>query len=129
MTSKEMKSRTKSFALRVIKLVRTLDNRDLATNTIARQIIRSGTSVASNYRAACISKSRTNFVYKMRVCAEEADETKLWLELLTESDLIYSDQVAALNQEAQELTNIFLSSLKTAKDGQSPMVSKKNPNS
>lgn len=116
MDSDELKQRTKTFSLRVIRLVKAMPT-DLAATTIARQIIRSGTSVAANYRAACIAKSRADFINKLRICAEESDETQLSLELIIESDTLPESQLSPLLQEVQELTSIFLSSIKTARQG------------
>jgi len=115
MPSEDLKQRTKDFALRVIRLVNALP-KDLAAVTIARQVIRSGTSVAANYRAACIAKSRADFINKLRICAEESDETQLWLELIIESQILPQEQLQPLIEEAHELTSIFLSSIKTARD-------------
>lgn len=117
MHSEELKQRTKEFALRVIRLVKAMPD-DLASVTIARQIIRSGTSVAANYRAVCIAKSRADFINKLRICAEESDETQLWLELISESELIPETQLEPLLKEAHELTSIFLSSIKTARENE-----------
>jgi len=117
MHSEELKQRTKEFALRVIRLVKAMPD-DLASVTIARQIIRSGTSVAANYRAVCISKSRADFINKLRICAEESDETQLWLELIIESETLPEKQLQQLIEEAHELTSIFLSSIKTARENE-----------
>jgi len=117
MHSEELKLRTKEFALRIIRLVNAMPN-DLASVTIARQIIRSGTSVAANYRAVCISKSRADFINKLRICAEESDETQLWLELIIESETLPEKQLQQLIEEAHELTSIFLSSIKTARENE-----------
>lgn len=114
MNAVELKDRTKKFALRIIKLVKTLPT-DFSSKAISNQIVRSGTSVAANYRAACISKSRADFINKMRICAEEADESALWLELLSESGTIEEAKIKNLHSEATQLTSIFLSSIKTAK--------------
>lgn len=116
MDSDEWKQRTKDFSLRIIRLIKAMP-KDLASATIARQVIRSGTSVAANYRAACIAKSRADFVNKLRICSEEADETQLWIELIIESEILPAEQLNPLLQEAHELTSIFLSSIKTAKQG------------
>jgi len=80
-TADELKLRTKQFASRIIKLVAALP-KTVAGRAIANQLVRSGTSVAANYRAACRARSRTEFVAKMGVVLEEADETHLWLELI-----------------------------------------------
>lgn len=114
MQSEELKKRTKDFSLRIIRLVKMMPQ-DLASKTIAKQIIRSGTSVAANYRAVCISKSRADFINKLRICAEESDETQLWLELIIDSELIPKPKLKPLIEEANELTSIFLSSIKTAR--------------
>ena len=80
----ELKTRTKAFAVRVIKLVDKLpDSR--ASNAIARQMVRSGMSVGANYRAACRAKSRADFIAKLGIVEEECDETVYWMELLVES--------------------------------------------
>ena len=84
MTPEELKARTKSFALRVIKLVGALPN-DPATRVIGNQMLRSATSVGANYRAACRVQSHATFAAKLAVVIEEADETLYWLELLAES--------------------------------------------
>ncbi len=105
------------FARRVIGVVRALPN-DRITNPIVNQIIRSGTSVAAHYRAACFAKSRANFISKINICIGEADETPLWLELITEEDILESKRIEPLHQEANELLAIFLSSVKTARDNQ-----------
>ena len=117
MHSEDLKQRTKEFALRIIRLIKAMP-KDLASTTIARQIIRSGTSVAANYRATCIAKSRADFINKLRICAEESDETQLWLELIIESQILPEAQLQPLIQEANELTSIFLSSIKTARENQ-----------
>jgi len=117
MHSEELKQRTKELALRIIRLVKAMPD-DLASVTIARQIIRSGTSVAANYRAVCISKSRADFINKLRICAEESDETQLWLELAIESETLPEKQLQPLIKEAHELTSIFLSSIKTARENE-----------
>ena len=108
-----MKQRTKKFALRVLDLVDSLP-RSRSGNVIARQIIRSGTSVAANYRALCRAKSREDFINKTKVVEEEADETSLWLELIVEGRLLSARRVQPLLSEADELTAIFVASRKTA---------------
>ncbi len=115
MNSAELRIRTEDFSVRIISLVRALKS-DLASTTIARQIIRSGTSVTANYRAVCLAKSRKDFINKLRICAEEADETALWIQLIIRSELLPESKVSALKTEAEELTAIFLPSIKTARD-------------
>ncbi|MBA2493393.1 MAG: four helix bundle protein [Acidobacteria bacterium] len=114
MTEKELLQRTKTFALRVIKLVNALPNTS-AGRAIGNQLIRSGTSVASNYRAACRGRSKAEFIAKLGTVEEEADESCLWLELIIESGLMEEKSVASLLQEASELTAIFAKSRISAK--------------
>lgn len=114
MTKEELKDRTKKFALKIIKLVDDLPNTK-AGNTIGYQIIRSGTSVASNYRAACRARSDADFISKITVVEEECDETLFWLELIDESGLIEKEKLIFLIKEADELTAIFTASGKTAR--------------
>ncbi len=109
MTEKELLQRTKNFALRVIKLVNALPN-NTAGRTIGNQLIRSGTSVAANYRAACRGRSKAEFVAKLGTVEEEADESCLWLELTIESGLMEEKMVAGLLKEANEITAIMAAS-------------------
>jgi four helix bundle protein len=114
MNPTELKARTKTFALRIIKLTRAIPKSDDAGRIIAKQIIRSGTSVAANYRASCRARSQAEFVAKIRTVEEEADETALWLELLIESEIIPAKKLSALLEEANALTAIMATSRKTA---------------
>ena len=116
MNQNELKERTKQFALRVIRLSDTLP-RQMAADVIGRQLIRSATSVAANYRAACRGKSRADFISKMGTVEEEADESALWLELLIDSQLVPAERLGALRQEADEMTAIVVSSIRTARSG------------
>jgi len=111
MEGDDLKNRTKQFPLRIIRLVKAMAQ-DLASRTIAAQTIRSGTSVSANYRAASIAKSPKNFINKLRITSEESDETAHWIELPIESNLLPSQKLPPLKQEAEELTRIFLSSIK-----------------
>jgi len=121
MPERDLKKRTKQFAIRIIKLVQYLEeNGPVAARIIAdRQLLRSGTAVASNYRAACRCKSRKDFISKMGTEVEECDETQLWLELLIESALVKSDLIKDLLQESAELTAIMTSSRNSAINNQS----------
>jgi four helix bundle protein len=110
----ELKARTKTFALRIIKLTRAIPKNDDAARVIAKQIVRSGTSVAANYRASCRARSRAEFVSRIGTVEEESDETALWLELLIESEIIPGRKLSALLAEANALTAIMASSRKTA---------------
>ncbi|MBM3326759.1 MAG: four helix bundle protein [Calditrichaeota bacterium] len=114
MTEVELKQRTKAFALSIIKLVGLLPS-NLTTNAVARQIVRSGTSVAANYRAACRGKSRVDFIAKLAVVEEEIDETLLWLELMEEGGILPLSKTDPLKKEANELISIIVSSIKTAR--------------
>ena len=114
MNNENLKSRTKQFALRIIKLVENLP-RDTVSSVIGRQLLRAGTSVGANYRAACRSKSAADFISKMGTVEEEADESAYWMELLVEADKISLAKISALLQEANELTAIAVSSINTAR--------------
>jgi four helix bundle protein len=109
-----LKARTKSFAVAVIKIVQALPNK-LDGWVLGKQVLRSATSVTANYRAACRSRSKQEFVAKIGVVSEEADETVLWLELLIEAGIVPERQVAPLLQEAHELSAIFTASYNTAR--------------
>jgi four helix bundle protein len=110
----DLKIRTKKFALDVIRLSESLPGGRTA-EVINRQLLRSGTSVAANYRAACRARSRADFVNKMGIVEEEADEVQFWLELLTEAGVVKPDAVIGLRQECNELLAIVVASIKTAR--------------
>jgi len=114
MDEKELQRRTKQFALRVIGLVEALPRRRTA-QVIGNQLLRSATSVAANYRAACRARSQADFVHKLGIVEEEADEPLFWLEMVVETNLMPEARVQDLIQEADELTAIFVASRKTAK--------------
>jgi four helix bundle protein len=114
MNSIELKARTKTFALRIIKMSRAIPKSDDAGRVIAKQILRSGTSVAANYRASCRARSRAEFISKIGIVEEESDETALWLELLAEAGIMSPKKLAALLNEANELTAIMAASRKSA---------------
>jgi four helix bundle protein len=109
----DLKARTKKFALRVMKLVDALP-RTIQGRAIASQIIRSATSVAANYRAACRARSRAEFIAKIGVVEEEADETAFWLELIIDSALLTQARIRPLLAEAGELVAIMAASRKSA---------------
>ncbi len=113
MTPDELKTRTKHFALRIIKLVAALP-KSIGERAIANQLVRSGTSVAANYRAVCRARSKAELIAKMGVVLEEADETQLWLELIIEAKLIPAKRAQLLLDEANELVAIFVASRKSA---------------
>lgn len=111
----QMKARTKQIGLEVIKLVEELPNKPAAW-VIGKQILRSSTSVGANYRAACRAKSQADFIYKLKIVEEEADETQYWLELLEESHLTHTHRTTLLKKEMNELVSIVVASIKTARE-------------
>jgi four helix bundle protein len=112
--AKELQDRTKKFAIRAIKAFGRLPKDD-ATRIIGRQFVRSGTSVAANYRAACRARSAADFISKVSVVTEEADETLFWFQILAEADLVKIKLIEPLMKECEELLKIFSASLTTAK--------------
>jgi four helix bundle protein len=110
----QLRDRTKAFALRVIRLFRSLPYRT-DTQVLGKQLLRCGTSVAANYRAVCRARSKSEFIARIGIVAEEADECVLWLELLTESGIVKPEMTAELLKEARELTAIITASQQTAK--------------
>ena len=115
MTSAEqLKNRTKQFAIRIVKLFRSLP-RSEESRIMGKQVLRSGTSVAANYRAVCRARSKAEFVAKIGVVVEEADETVFWLELLVDTESVREARLKNLLIEANELLAIFAASQYTAK--------------
>ena len=114
MNENELKTRTKQFGLRVIRLVESLPNTQTA-RTIGNQLLRSGISVGANYRAACRGKSKADFISKAGISQEEADECVYWMELLQEAGIIPAEKLKDLMKEANELVAIFTASIKTAR--------------
>jgi len=110
----ELKLRTKKFALRIVKVFQALPRSEDA-RTLGKQLLRSGTSVAANYRAVCRSRSKAEFLARLGVVVEEIDETVFWLELLVESGIITPVRMGNLQREANELCAIFVSSQLTAR--------------
>ena len=113
MTEADLKRRTKQFALRSMKLVEALP-RTLSGKTVGSQLIRSATAVGANYRSACRGRSPRDFVAKLAIVEEEADESAYWLELIVESGLMPKSRVEALLQEADELVRIIAASRRSA---------------
>jgi four helix bundle protein len=113
MTEHELLDRTKQFALRVFKLVGALP-RTIRGKAVAAQLMRSGTSVAANYRAACRARSKSEFISKFGLVEEEADESAFWLELIIETDLLSAAKARPLLNEAGEIVAMMASSKKTA---------------
>ena len=108
------RDRSKQFAILVVKLFKSLPRSDEA-RIIGKQLLRSATSVAANYRAAGRSRSRAEFISKIGIVVEEADETVFWLELLIETDVVKRMNIETLLCEANELLAIFAASQRTAK--------------
>ena len=110
----ELRDRTKAFALRVIKLVDALPNTPVA-RVIRNQLLRCGTSVGANYRAAKRAKSTADFISKMETIEEETDESMYWMELIVETGLVKEDLVSDLYEEADEILAMVVASIKTAR--------------
>ena len=114
MKHQNLQTRTKQFALQVIKFCEGLP-KDETSRILARQLLRSGTSVGANYRAACLAKSKPTFIPKMGDVLEEADESGFWVELLVDAGKVDPRPATPLLSEAKELVAIAISSIKTAK--------------
>lgn len=110
----ELRRRTKDFALRIMRMCRTIPS-TRETNMINNQILRSATGIAANYRAVGLARSKAEFISKLGIVLEEADETVFWLELLSDSGIIPASKLRELMAEGNELVAIFLASRKTAK--------------
>jgi four helix bundle protein len=115
MTTNELKLRTKNFSLTIIDLVEKLPN-SISVRVVANQIVKSGTSVGANYRAVCRARRDREFVSKMNIVLEEADETLFWIEIIMDKQWINKPELAVIWKEGNELTAIFVSSLKTVND-------------
>jgi len=113
-TPRDLRHRTKAFAVDVVRFVQSLPRRQ-PTDVLGRQLLRSGTSVAANYRAARRARSRKEFLAKMGIVEEEADESSFWLELLADAGLTASDDVRRLRDEANQLVAITVASIRTAR--------------
>ena len=114
MTKEELLQRTKAFALRVIKVVRALPHDDVS-DVIGRQLLRSGTSVGANYRAACRAKSTPDFLNKLKIVEEECDESLYWMELLVESGSMALNRLETLMREGNEILAIMVSAIRTTR--------------
>ena len=112
MNETEFKKRTKSVALRSIKLIESLPKGQTGT-VLGKQLLRSATSVGANYRAVCRAKSTADMINKLKIVEEEADESMYWIELLTESGLIKADLVSDLKNEFDQIVAMVVSSQKT----------------
>ncbi len=127
MTHEEMKTRTKQFALRIIRLVESLPT-NLIAQIIGRQLLRSGTSVGANYRAACRGKSTADFIHKLSIVEEEADESIYWMELLIDGRIIKENLLKNLTDEGNQILSIVIASIKTSKEKRN-LPAKENPKS
>jgi four helix bundle protein len=114
MTRAEFLARTKQFAIDVVKLVEDLPS-GRTGDVIGKQLLRAGTSVGANYRAACRARSRREFIAKMGIVEEEADEAQFWLDVLIERDVTDTDRAVTLRREAGEIVAITVSSIRTAR--------------
>ena len=124
MTPDEMKQRTRRLSLRIVRLVESLPKTRTA-DVIGRQLLRCGTSVGANYRAACRARSRADFAAKMGIVEEEADETVYWIELLVDCGLLKQSRVDELMAETNEIIAMVVSSIRTARaNGHRPGGSK-----
>jgi four helix bundle protein len=112
MTKQELLKRTKAYALRVVKAVRALPGDDVA-EVLGRQLLRAGTSVGANYRAACRAKSPADFINKLKIVEEECDESLYWMELLVESGLLPFRRLEALMCEGEEILSIVVAAIRT----------------
>ncbi len=112
---RDLKKRTYEFALAVLEFVSKLPKTDIA-RTIGGQLLRSGTSVGANYRASCRARSTADFISKMGIVEEEADECIYWMELLVASKIVKEEELLPLINEANELVSIAVSSIKTARN-------------
>ena len=118
MDEKVFKSRTKKLAVAIIREVDKLP-RALVADVSGKQLVRSGTSIGANYRAACRAKSSPDMINKMKIVEEESDETEYWLEILVEAGLVPQNQVASIYKETDEILAMTVASLKTLRARQS----------
>jgi len=114
MDSEELKRRTKDFSHRCVKLALALAKGPLGDH-VRKQLIRCGTSVGANYRAACVARSRPDFAAKLGIAIEEVDESCFWLEFIIDECLLKENRVVPLLTEGRELTSILVKSRKTTR--------------
>lgn len=114
MQEPNLKHRTKDFALQVIRLVRSI-HASQEGRILGNQLLRAGTSVGANYRSACRARSTSEFISRLSIANEEADESLYWMELLAETDLVNADDLKKLMSEADQLVAILTSSILTSK--------------
>ena len=121
MTEKEFKDRTKQLSLRIIRVVQALPHDDVA-RTIGKQLLRSGTSVGANYRAACRGKSVADVIHKLSIVEEEADESLFWMELLVEAEILPEALLKELMKEMDEVVAMTVASIKTLRSQTTPKI-------
>ena len=126
MNPEEFKKRTKAYALRIIRLVEALP-RNETCRVLGRQLLRAGTSVGANYRAACRAKSRPDFITKMDIVEEECDESLYWMELLIESGQVKAPRLASLMKEGDEILALTVASINTARWKLNDLPARKRP--
>jgi four helix bundle protein len=114
MNAEELKKRTQIFALNIIRFSKSLPNQDVA-GIVGRQLLRCGTSVGANYRAACRAKSRADFISKMKIVEEECDESLYWMELLDETQIGNTSEIRMLMEEGKQILSITVASIRTAR--------------
>ncbi|HVN56099.1 MAG TPA: four helix bundle protein [Anaerolineaceae bacterium] len=114
MDEAELKQRTKQFGIRIIRLVETLGY-DPTAKVIGMQLLRAGTSVGANYRSACQGKSLPDFITKLSIALEEADEAMYWMEMLVEANIVPANKLESLMREGKEIVAILTASHKTAR--------------
>lgn len=111
MDEQELKERFRQYSIRIVRMVDSIPTKRIAALAIAKQVIRSGTSPAANYRAACVAKSKRDFLNKLKMVEEELDETRYWLELMVDTDIFPKEKLDSLIQETIELLNIIVKSI------------------
>ena len=116
MDKRELQERTRQFALRIIRLCAALP-KQMAAQIIGKQVLRCGTSVGANYRAACLGKSRSDFINKIKICEEEADEVIYWLGLLIDAEIMPESRMAPLLDEARQISAIMCAAAKSSSRG------------
>lgn len=115
MLKTDLKKRTSDFAIRVVKLCKTLKRDNWIEEVLGKQLLRSATSVAANYRAAIIAKSDKDFLNKLKIVEEEIDESMFWMEMIIESGVVPATKMSLLSKEADELVRIISASVVTMK--------------
>ena len=125
MTENDFKQRTKEIAIRVIKVVESLP-KSLVGEVIGRQLLRSGTSIGANYRAACRGKSTADVLHKLAIVEEEADESMFWIELLIEAEIVAEKKLSSLYADIDEIVAMTVASIRTLKSKKQPIQNPKS---